>query len=433
MALIQQESGGNPNAVGDGGQSVGLGQIQARTAQQPGYGVPPMDPARRADPAANVDFALNYLTSKGRALGATDFSNPDHVNRALLAYNGGGDPNYIANVRGRMGGTVTPVQAPAQDAPQGAPAPAGMGGIPPAQVRALALEAANSRNPRIQAMAPMLMQMATAEGRTTTLAAGAELLDPSTGRVIARNTTPSPNTIITNDMRGPGAYDVDRGKTFAARATAMEDSEKATSDTLRTISRFRSALDNVETGFGSQTIITMGQIANRLNVPEATLKALNMSPEQTASREQIRALSARMVLESMGGSLGAGVSNADRDFFMSVMPGLLNSKEGNLAMLKIMEEDATRQRAVGRAWRDWRRTNGDTPDSVRRFEDEKMRELIAPEGTVQKILEDSGWQATPISAPGAPDAGGIPEGKTATNPQTGEKLIFRGGQWGPAQ
>ncbi len=102
-------------------------------------------------------------------------------------------------------------------------------------------------------------------------------------------------------------------------------------------------------------------------------------------------------------------------------------------MLKIMEEDATRQRAVGRAWRDWRRTNGDTPDSVRRFEDEKMRELIAPEGTVQRILEDSGWQATPTSAPGTPDAGAIPEGKTATNPQTGEKLIFRGGQWGPAQ
>jgi hypothetical protein len=117
MALIQQESGGNPEAVGDGGQSVGLGQIQARTAQQPGYGVPPMDPARRNDPAANVDFALNYLTSKGRALGATDWNNPEHVDRALAAYNGGGDPNYVQNVRGRMG--AQPPQQPPQGAPQG--------------------------------------------------------------------------------------------------------------------------------------------------------------------------------------------------------------------------------------------------------------------------------------------------------------------------
>jgi hypothetical protein len=434
MALIQQESGGNPNAVGDGGQSVGLGQIQARTAQQPGYGVPPMDPARRTDPAANVDFALNYLTSKGRALGATDFSNPDHVDRALLAYNGGGDPNYIANVRGRMGGTVTPVQAPAQDAPQGAPVTPGMGNIPPAQMRALAMEAANSRNPRIQAMAPMLMQMATAEGRTTTLAPGAELLDPSTGRVIARNTTPSPNTVITNDMRGPGAYDADRGKTFAARATGWEDADKNAAQKLRTIERFTKALENVETGFGSQASITAGQIADRLNVPEATLRALGMTREQTASREQIRSMAAGMVLESLGagGFPAAGFSNADRDFLERMKPGLINSKEGNLALLKVEAESAKRQRAIGAAWREWRRTNGDNPDSVRRFEDEKLPGLEAPEGTAQRILEDSGWQATPTSAPGADD-GTASEGRTATNPQTGQKLIFQGGQWRSAQ
>jgi hypothetical protein len=36
------------------------------------------------------------------------------------------------------------------------------------------------------------------------------------------------------------------------------------------------------------------------------------------------------------------------------------------------------------------------------------------------------------SAPaGSPVGGGVQEGATATNPQTGEKLIFRGGQWQP--
>lgn len=343
-----------------------------------------------------------------------------------LPYGGGQAP---------QGGMVTPVDAPGQGAPQGAPVPAGMGGMPPAQVRALAMEAANSRNPRIQAMAPMLMQMATAEGRTTTLAPGAELLDPNTGRVIARNTTPSPNTVITNDMRGPGAYDVDRGKTFAARATEWEDADKKAAQKLRTIDRFTKALENVETGFGSQASITAGQIADRLNVPEATLRALGMTREQTASREQIRSMAASMVLESLGagGFPAAGFSNADRDFLERMKPGLINSREGNLAMLKVEAESAKRQRAIGAAWREWRRTNGDNPDSVRRFEDEKLPGLEAPEGTAQRILEDSGWQATPTAAPGAGDAGAIPEGATATNKQTGQKLIFQGGQWRSAQ
>jgi hypothetical protein len=43
--------------------------------------------------------------------------------------------------------------------------------------------------------------------------------------------------------------------------------------------------------------------------------------------------------------------------------------------------------------------------------------------------------ATP--APGKPapaaSAGPVNEGRTATNPQTGEKIIFRGGKWVPAQ
>lgn len=35
------------------------------------------------------------------------------------------------------------------------------------------------------------------------------------------------------------------------------------------------------------------------------------------------------------------------------------------------------------------------------------------------------------AAPGSPAQGGVQEGATATNLQTGQKLIFRGGQWQP--
>lgn len=164
MALVQQESGGNPGAVGDGGQSVGLGQIQARTATNPGYGVAPMDPAQRTNPEANLDFAMRYLVGKGRHMGATDLNDPAHQDIALRAYNGGGDPNYVQNVRGRMGSDAMPVAGPGvgQGAPQGQPSPmVGSRDLAEAQrLAALAQEASTSRNPNIRAQAPMLMQQA---------------------------------------------------------------------------------------------------------------------------------------------------------------------------------------------------------------------------------------------------------------------------------
>lgn len=152
LSLFKQESGGNPGAVGDGGQSVGLGQIQARTAADPGYGVAPMDPAMRNDPAANADFAMRYLVGKGRAMGATDLTNPAHQDIALRAYNGGGDPNYVQNVRRQMPGDAVQVAGPG--------APAGPDMSEATRYAQMAQEAATSRNPSIRAQAPMLMQRA---------------------------------------------------------------------------------------------------------------------------------------------------------------------------------------------------------------------------------------------------------------------------------
>ena len=60
-----------------------------------------------------MNFAADYL--KARAGEAANLSNPADVDRALAAYNGGGNPNYVANVRqhltpaGPRVGAVPPV------------------------------------------------------------------------------------------------------------------------------------------------------------------------------------------------------------------------------------------------------------------------------------------------------------------------------------
>lgn len=100
VAQGKQESGLNPDAVGSAGE-IGLHQIKPSTAVSPGFGMTGIDPATLKDPAVNINFAASYLKARGGA--GLDFNNPASVDRALAAYNSGGDPNYVANVRRHMG------------------------------------------------------------------------------------------------------------------------------------------------------------------------------------------------------------------------------------------------------------------------------------------------------------------------------------------
>lgn len=99
VAQGKQESGFNPNAVGSAGE-IGLHQIKPSTAADPGYGLKGIDPATLKDPSVNINFAADYMRAKA---GNPNFNDPAAVDAALAAYNGGGDPNYVANVRSHMG------------------------------------------------------------------------------------------------------------------------------------------------------------------------------------------------------------------------------------------------------------------------------------------------------------------------------------------
>lgn len=123
MAQHRQESAFNPNATGKAGE-IGLGQILPSTARDPGYGLSPVDPEALRDPATNIMFSAKYLAARAKAAGQKDWSDPT---KGLLAYNGGGDPDYVAHVSRYMpqgGGAAAPVRV-AQ-----AQAGAGGGGIP---------------------------------------------------------------------------------------------------------------------------------------------------------------------------------------------------------------------------------------------------------------------------------------------------------------
>jgi hypothetical protein len=98
--VLAQESGFDPNAVGDNGASQGMGQFNKHGAAAD-YGMTPEE-YRALPPEEQINKAAEFLSRKVKRAGGDPFA-------GARLYNGGGDPNYVQNVTARareMGFTV---------------------------------------------------------------------------------------------------------------------------------------------------------------------------------------------------------------------------------------------------------------------------------------------------------------------------------------
>lgn len=193
-----------------GKSSPNIGRITADTAAKPGYGLQPISAEQINDPVANINFSAQLFAAKAKAAGL-DLSTREGQDKALQLYNGGGDPNYVQNVRGRMGDgsvqvadasgrTGAPSNAPPGFQPTGNPqqdaAAWGMAQARMYQQKAVA--AAQSPYAAVRAMAPQYMQMAlqaAQQGRYQVIgynSAGQMLtLDRASGKIEAGGSPPS--------------------------------------------------------------------------------------------------------------------------------------------------------------------------------------------------------------------------------------------------
>jgi soluble lytic murein transglycosylase-like protein len=164
IAQGQQESSFRPNAVGKAGE-IGLHQIKPSTAADPGFGMTGVDPKSLFDPRTNINFAADYL--KARAGPNANFADPAARNRALQAYNGGGDPNYVAHVTRYIPGQAAP-GAP-QPGQQAAASPPAAGGPAPPAAAPQPTQAASAPStdhpaqPAVQALANQIMAVPPAD------------------------------------------------------------------------------------------------------------------------------------------------------------------------------------------------------------------------------------------------------------------------------
>ena len=429
IAQGRQESGFNPNAVGGAGE-IGLGQIHPKTAADPGYGVPPISAADARDPEKAIDFQARYMAARAKAAGV-DFSTPEGQNAALRLYNGGGDPNYVQNVRQWMPGQGAPASAPASG-----PAAAGdrSSGVDPAMVQR-AIKAAALGSPGairwLQSVAPMLkretpnysfqniggtMYAVNPQNPADRVPIGPAgennevqtVPDPSspTGYKYVRRSdapgqaAPAPSSLVSIENKGPSAFDETYGKALGQRAAEIQPRGAQAGQTLTRLGRVEQILDRIDTGLASGQKITLGQIGAQLGVSVDVLKSVGLDPDATAAREQLRSLTSQMLtgLLGSGGFPSNNFSNADREALERALPNLANSPQGNRVIVDMLKAGAKRDLEISRAWIDWQKTHGSDLASYREFENSKLQEITS-NNVLEPLAKDIPDAPKPSSAP----------------------------------
>ncbi|MCK8788081.1 D-alanyl-D-alanine carboxypeptidase family protein [Roseomonas sp. NAR14] len=355
-------------------------------------------------------------------------------------------PQPAPTMQQRLAQQLMPGGAPAADTR----AQALVAQLDPEMAARAALAAGMSPNERIRAMAAPLSAYANRSPHTQVIdtANGQALIDQRTGSVV-RNLGPGANphtsvhetaegifliddrtgqpirrlgspvdrrTVIDNTQRGETVYSQERGRSAARAVDELEAASASAGQNISRLNMLERALGNLSTGPGAATQMRVGQLAQRLGIPDETLAGMGLDRNATASAEVVQALSGQ-ILQGMigpGGIPANNFSNADREALERTLPGLGNSPAGNRAMVAVLRATSQRQAEIGEAWRAWQRDNGADAASFRRFQNERLPQLVARDVIAPLIggQASGGGGAGPGAAAGA--SGGFGPGGRGT-------------------
>lgn len=89
-----------------------------------------------------------------------------------------------------------------------------------------------------------------------------------------------------------------------------------------------------------------GALSEPMMAGKKIIEALGGDPANVSSMEAFKSVTGRLILDSMGGSLGAGFSEGDRKFVEGVQPSLDASMEGNRLILSMQRAIAARRQQI---------------------------------------------------------------------------------------
>lgn len=209
-------------------------------------------------------------------------------------------------------------------------------------------------------------------------------------------------------------FDKTIGEGYGKRFLDIQDGAQAAQRALN-------ALDVMEDSMSDPGFYS-GAAAGSITSLKRTARALSIEgSDGIDSIETFNAMTKQAALDSMGGSLGSGFSNADRDFVLDQVPNLGNTPEGNKALIGVQRKLNTRKQQIAQFARQYAENNDGRIDAG--FD----------EALAQWAERNPLFPAEPQGSGSSPGAGGSTGRQRARNPSTGELMEWDGKAWRPVK
>lgn len=151
------------------------------------------------------------------------------------------------------------------------------------------------------------------------------------------------------------AYAGDLAKAAAGQYTSIQSAGQKAATNITNFTRMNQLLDGLNTGSLAPSGLAL----------QKALASVGIQGNPAWGRvEAADALSKKLALDAMGGSLGAGFSNADRGFVEAMNPSIVNTPQGRKQMIEFGIARAKREQFVAEKARQWNQRAGrlDKPD-----------------------------------------------------------------------
>jgi len=108
----------------------------------------------------------------------------------------------------------------------------------------------------------------------------------------------------------------------------------------------------------SQDDFYSGPFGNQVTAVRRVATLFGADPQQVADAETFNKIAKDSALQVMGGSLGVGFSNADRDFVEAMVPNIENTKAGNIKIIEVQTKIQNRKIELARLAEQYAAENG---------------------------------------------------------------------------
>lgn len=251
------------------------------------------------------------------------------------------------------------------------------------------------------------------------LGQGDVLIDPTTGKQVAANAPKQPDWMnpqyqefrrqvaregaarVNVDNKQEGAFAKKVGEEFGTSYTDLMKSDALATSKITRFSRLGDLLSRAgNTGKLTPFAKDIASAARSLGI--------QVDDAKLGTQEAVQALSNEIALTLRNPAGGAGMpgalSDKDREFLVSMVPGLGNTPQGNQVMIQTAIKLAERERDVAKLARDYKKRNG-------RFDEGFYSELAA--FSAQNPLFDNvaAPQVAPAGQPRVIDFNSLPNGR----------------------